>query len=89
MKAIVLPYSVDQNEPSTPLRRLFEIDAPDCRERMKALWREVFLDLKNDPEYNPEPVVYDTRHEERLTHYGDFEVEANNNVLFFTVIDDC
>jgi len=65
MKAIVLPYVVDQHEPSTPLREL--VDVPDSAVKQLALMERLFEEVFGNPyeEADEEYVV-----PKRLISYG-------------------
>ncbi len=82
MKAILVPYCCDQNEPSRPLRQIVTIpDNVKARnELLKALFEEVFE--------TDEPEKLTVRKGGR-NDYGDIVVQGPHELyLFVTIIDE-
>lgn len=82
MKAIVVPYSVDQNQPSRPFNQLFEMGGEDQESRMIELWYS-----HNDPdrEWAKDISVLDKTNSDGY-NYGDYEVGNGDLILFFTIV---
>lgn len=88
---VVVPYSVDQNCPSKPLPKLFDLDLDDAPIRAVDLWISVF-----DPEYEIysrdlwlEHIDFiDVRDDNDEKFYADFMActDCYDNILYFTLI---
>jgi len=79
---ICLPYAVDQNEPSTPHRKLIKAeDEKDLEAKAKTIWLDTFgHDVTL--EENLELV------RSRANGFGDYEIEDCDLCVFLTKLDD-
>lgn len=73
-KAIAVPYAIDQNEPSCPVR--FLIDVPDNKKEREAFLKQVFIEHVCDVE----PDELTVKHKKGA--WGDMTVEADDLGLY-------
>lgn len=79
MKAIILPYAVDQNEPSRPISML--VDIPDDIQERDELLKQLFVEYVLDSEDDLELTI--TEGNERS--YGDVIVSYDDSIFMYVV----
>jgi len=86
-QAIIVPYVVDQNEPSKPLSELHDISISDHSQKHQliSLWKEIFADPAADPAdfglSSWDDLVVENGESCR---YGDLSIGDSSNHLFVT-----
>jgi len=79
-KAIVLPYAVGQNEPSTPLNIL--VDVPDNEIALRQMLEDLFVELVGDAdEAAASSLTYGTK-----LGYGDINFGDGDAFLYLTYV---
>jgi hypothetical protein len=78
MKAIIVPYTVCQNEPSRPLSQIF--DLPDDVEMRNEMLRNIFKEFVYDEAEDDEISVRTSRDEHE---YGDIIVSFGDDIFMF------
>lgn len=77
-QAIIVPYIVDQNEPSRPIPQVFNLpdDVKERNEILLTIFKKYLLeDVESDK--------LEFFEEERFTLYGDIEVGYNDDLFLF------
>lgn len=78
-RAICLPYSVDQNEPSRPVKQLFTIPEHDVTERDRLLKQLFIQHVCEDCE--AEDLSITERQDDQ--DYGDLTVSYSDSMMLF------
>ena len=76
-KAIIVPYAVDQNEPSRPISKL--VDIPDDTQERDELLKQLFVEYVLDSEDDLELTI--TEGNERS--YGDIIVSYYGSIFMY------
>ena len=84
MKAIFLPYSCDQNEPSRPLRQVLEL--PTDIAKRDDLLKRLFIHYVCEVDEEDQADI--TIREGGENDYGDLVVELSDMYLFVTYLPD-
>ena len=88
MMYVVIPYSVDQNCPSRPFSKLFDMPCGDYKSAMRELWKGYFNADPND-DWMAENNISDDQIvvEAASDAFGDLVVSFGDMSLFFTAVE--
>ena len=81
MKAIILPYCEDQNEPSIPYKEIFDLDQNDIAARNKLL-KDLFVTRVFTSDDDFEVLIYGT---EVANRYADIMVTSPGSGVWLLV----